>query len=102
MARTDVPIFSPNWGSTRMIAGPPDSLARRRSVPAVSGPSAATPDLVGQAVVQRDVGGVDDVGRDTARRPDLAILILVGAFDHHPRHRLGRVLRRQYPHLVVG
>src|SRR6185437_5288728 len=72
MARAAAPIFSPSCGSTRMIAGPPLDTRRRWSVPAMLSPPAAAPELVGDAVVQRVIGGVDDVGRDADRRPAAA------------------------------
>src|SRR6266849_6515270 len=100
MARAAAPIFSPNCGSTRMIAGPPLEVRRRWSVPAMLSPASAAPELVGDAVVERVVGGVDDVGGDAHGRP--AAAAGVARLDHHPRHRLGCILRRQDAHLVIG
>src|SRR5258708_24568731 len=82
MARAAAPIFSPSCGSTRMIAGPPLETRRRWSVPAMLSPAPAAPELVGDAVVERVVGGVDDVGRDADRRPRAARC--GAALDHHP------------------
>src|SRR5260370_40798121 len=83
MARAAAPMFSPSCGSTRMIAGPPLDTRRRWSVPAILSPAPAAPQLVGDAVVQRVVGGVDDVGRDPHRRP--AAPARVARRGHHPR-----------------
>src|SRR6185437_12950556 len=84
MARAAAPIFSPRCGSTRMIAGPPLAMRRRWSVPAILPSAPAAPELIGDAVVQRVVGGVDDVGRDADRRP--AAAGGVAGLDHDPRH----------------
>src|SRR5258708_32446929 len=92
MARAAAPMFSPSCGSTRMIAGPPLDTRRRWSVPAILSPAPAAPELGGDAVVQRVVGGVDDVGRAAPGRPAAA----AGAarYEHHPPTRLGRSFGR--------
>ena len=63
-------------------------------------PAARAPELVGEAVVERVVGGVDDVG--ARRRPSTRSRRLVAGLDHHARHRAGAGLRRQDADLVVG
>src|SRR5512147_353367 len=104
MARAAMPMFSGNCGSTRTIAGPPPSaeLARLRSVPDTGSDVAdrrpLAEQLVDDAVVQRPVGGVDDVGGDADRRPVLAV---GGGLDHHAGDRSRAVAWGENPHLVV-
>src|SRR5262245_13594116 len=71
MARAAAPIFSPICGVTRTIAGA-----------AVLAGSAGTRlvEFPGDGVIQRLVGGIDDVAADADCAPALAGL--VGAFDH--------------------
>src|SRR5215472_17489873 len=71
IARADVPMFSPSCGSTRITAGPSAILRRRRLVPAILPPS-RPPELVGEAVVEGEVGRVDHVGGDADGGPGLA------------------------------
>src|SRR5512134_554629 len=91
MARAAAPIFSPSCGVTRMMAGAASA--------AVGSVATRLEELPGDGVIQRLVGGVDDVGADADRAPALAGL--VGAFDHDAGDGFGAGLRRQDADLEI-
>src|SRR5579862_6792505 len=91
IARAVVPIFSESCGRTRMTTG-----AALLFIEVVWRSSAQQ--QVGDAVVQRVVGGVDHVGGNAHGRP--ARILPVCAFDDHAGAGLGARLRIEDTHLV--